>query len=244
MVYNFAHRGFSAHYPENTMLAFEKAVEADCDGIELDVQLSKDGQLVIIHDEKVNRTTDGKGQVCDFTLEQLKELDASAKFSGVYGENEIPTLEEYLSFVQGKPVWTNIELKNSVNPYDGMEAQVLSCVKKYGYEDRVIFSSFNHYSVLKMKKLAPKIPCGFLEESWVLDFPLYAKQHNVEFVHPVYYAVTKEFAKQAAENEIGINTWTVNREEDMRRMINLGVRTLITNHPDLCKKVIKEMQSS
>ena len=99
---NFAHRGFSGKYPENTMLAFEKAVEAGADGIELDVHFSKDGELVVIHDERIDRTCDASGFVRDYTLKELQSFDASAGFKGIYGFNRIPTLREYFEFI--KPV--------------------------------------------------------------------------------------------------------------------------------------------
>ena len=110
MAKNIAHRGFSGRYPENTMLAFEKALEIGAEGIEFDVHLSKDGELVIIHDELLDRTTNGSGLVAEHTLAQLRQLDASASFTGVYGVNPIPTLEEYFQLIQGKEMLTNIEL--------------------------------------------------------------------------------------------------------------------------------------
>ena len=111
----FAHRGFSGEYPENTMLAFRKAYETGCDGIELDVQLTKDGVPVIMHDETIDRTTDGKGNLRDYTYEQLCRFDCSGKFAGKYGFQQIPTLREYLEWVKDTGLITNIELKNSVS---------------------------------------------------------------------------------------------------------------------------------
>ena len=111
---NFAHRGFSGKYPENTMLAFQKAYEAGADGIELDVQLTKDGQVVVIHDEKVDRTTNGTGLVRDYTLEELRKLDASYIYTGEMGFNPIPTFEEYCAWVAGTDLVTNIELKTGI----------------------------------------------------------------------------------------------------------------------------------
>ena len=108
MTRNFAHRGYSGKYPENTMLAFRKAVEAGADGIELDVQLTRDGEPVIIHDELVDRTTDGTGRVKDFTLAELQALDASYIYTGQYGRNPIPTLREYCELVKDLPIVTNI----------------------------------------------------------------------------------------------------------------------------------------
>lgn len=239
MVKNFAHRGFSGKYPENTMLAFEKALEVGIDGIELDVHLSKDGELVIIHDEKVDRTTNGTGLVADMTLAQLKELDASAEYAGVYGINRIPTLKEYFELVKDKEIVTNIELKTGINPYPGIEEKTLAMIDAYGLREKIIISSFNHYSVKKFKELAPDIICGFLEESWIIDMAGYAKAQGVECLHPIFNAVTGEYAKAAHDAGLAINTWTVNTREDMEQMIARGVHGIIGNYPDVCKEVIE-----
>jgi len=238
MTKNFAHRGFSGKYPENTMLAFEKAIEAGADGIELDVHLTKDGELVIIHDEAVDRTTNGSGLVADFTLAELKKLDASAAFRGVYGINRIPTLEEYFELVKDTAIVTNIELKTGVNPYPGIEEKTLAMIDKFGLRERIIISSFNHYSVMKFKSLAPEMICGFLEESWIIDMAGYGKKYGVECLHPIFNAVTEEYARAAHEAGLLINTWTVNTKEDMELMIQRGVNAIIGNYPDLCREVI------
>lgn len=240
MTKNFAHRGFSGKYPENTMLAFKKAVEAGCDGIELDVHLSKDGELVIIHDELVDRTTDGKGLVSDYTLAELKQLDASAGYRGVYGKNEIPTLKEYFEYIKDTNIVTNIELKTGINPYPGIEQKTLAMIDAYGLRDRIIISSFNHYSVLRMKELAPDMKYGFLEESWILDVAGYGAKYGVQCLHPIFCAVDEEYVRAAREHGLEINTWTVNTEEDIRRMAELGVEGIIGNYPDLIGKVLKE----
>lgn len=239
MVKNFAHRGFSGRYPENTMLAFAKALEAGADGIELDVHFSKDGEIVIIHDELVDRTTDGTGLVADMTLAQLKELDASAGYKGIYGINRIPTLQEYFEFVKDKDIITNIELKTGINPYPGIEEKTLEMIDAYGLRDRIIISSFNHYSVKRFKELAPDVVCGFLEESWIIDMADYAKAHGVECLHPIFPAVTDEYAKAAREAGLMINVWTVNTREDMEQMIARGVHGIIGNYPDVSREVIE-----
>lgn len=239
MTKNFAHRGFSGKYPENTMLAFEKALEVGVDGIELDVHLTKDGELVIIHDEAVDRTTDGTGLVADMTLAELKALDASATYTGVYGVNRIPTLREYFELVKDTGIVTNIELKTGINPYPGIEEKTLAMIDEFGLRDKIIISSFNHYSVLKFKELAPEMICGFLEESWIIGMAEYGKKYGVECLHPIYAAVTDEYAKAAHEAGLLINTWTVNTKEDMEDMIAKGVNAVIGNYPDLCKEVLE-----
>ena len=168
MAKNIAHRGFSGKYPENTMLAFRKALEAGAEGIEFDVHMTKDDQLVIIHDELLDRTTDGTGLVRDYTLEELRRLDASAGFRGVFGKNPIPTLEEYYELIKDWEILTNIELKTGVIWYPGIEEKVLKVIDHYGRRKDTIISSFNHFSILRMKELAPDIVCGFLEESRII----------------------------------------------------------------------------
>lgn len=234
---NFAHRGFSGKYPENTMLAFIKAVEEGVDGIELDVQLTKDGIPVIIHDETIDRTTDGVGNVVDFTYEELKKYDASFKFKNLGMFNPIPTLEEYLNYIQNFDVVTNIELKTGVNEYLGIEEKVLELIQKYGLEKKVIISSFNHFTIMRFKKLAPHIKCGFLTESWLINGGEYTKKNGIECYHPYFKNLIPEVIKELKENRIEINTWTVNSEEDMRYLIKHEVNSIITNYPDILNKI-------
>ncbi|MCR5310554.1 MAG: glycerophosphodiester phosphodiesterase [Lachnospiraceae bacterium] len=243
MTLNFGHRGFSGNYPENTLLAFKKAVEAGCDGIELDVHLTKDGEVVVIHDETVDRTTDGTGFVADKTLEELKKLDASFKFKGQYGINPVPTLREYFDLIKDTGIITNIELKTGINTYPGIEKKTLEIIDEYGLRDRIIISSFNHYSVMRMKELAPDMEYGFLTESWIIDFAEYTKKLGCEYVHPIFKAVTDDFASECKKAGIGINTWTVNEEKDIRRMISLGVHAVIGNFPDRAGRILREIKS-
>lgn len=241
MTYNFAHRGFSGKYPENTMLAFQKAVEAGADGIELDVHFTKDKELVIIHDETIDRTcVNGKGVVAKMTLEELKQYDVSATHPEC-GRCEVPTLREYFEYIEDKDIITNIELKTNKNPYPGLEKAVYDMIKEFGLEDKIIISSFNYFSIMRFKELMPEMPCGFLEESWLIDFCDYAKKFGVEYLHPMFNMITDEFAKEAHEKGLGLNTFTVNTREDMEDMIRKGVHGIIGNYPDLAKQVIEEM---
>lgn len=242
MVLNFAHRGFSGQFPENTMLAFQKAIDAGCDGIELDVQLSKDRIPVIIHDELLERTTGAAGRVGDYTLEELKNLNAPAAFGSQFGKTEIPTLEEYFQGIGKTGIITNIELKNSIEPYQGMERIVWDLIRRFHMEKRVIISSFNHYSLLEFKRLAPKMPCGVLEESRMVNAAGYASGLGMEYLHPIYAAVTPVYAGSAAALGLGIHAWTVNDKEEMKRLIELGVRGIIGNHPDLAANVISSYE--
>ena len=173
----FGHRGFSGEYPENTMLAFQKAVEAGCEGIELDVQLTKDLVPVIMHDEKVDRTTDGSGYIYDLTYDELCKLDCSYpdKFAGKFGRLQIPTLREYLEWMaEEEDLITNIELKNSVYYYGGMEEKVIDMICEYGLEDRIILSSFNNASIVLCRQSDETIAGGFLVDKYVDNAGVYA----------------------------------------------------------------------
>ena len=240
MTKNFAHRGFSGKYPENTMLAFQKAVEIGADGVELDVQLTKDGEVVIIHDETIDRTTDGKGYVVDYTYEELSKFNASYIYTGEMGFNKIPTLKEYFELVKDLDFVTNIELKTGINQYLGIEEKVYKLIKEYKLEKKVIISSFNHFSVLRMKKIAPELKCGFLSEDWIIDAGAYTASHGIECFHPRFNNLIPEVVEELKKNNIEINTWTVNKEEDIKDLINKGIDILIGNYPDLVKKIINE----
>ncbi len=229
----FGHRGYSGKYPENTLLAFEKAIEAGVDGIELDVQFSKDGYMAIIHDETVDRTTDGKGWVKDLTLKELQALDASASFTGIYGKVQIPTLDEVLALVKDHDIITNIELKTGVFEYEGIEEAVAECVRKYDLSDKVIISSFNHFSVMRMRKAAPELKCGFLFESWLIDSGKYCHSHGIPCFHPNFRNLIPSVVAEAKQYGLEINTYTVNTLEDFNRLAALNVDVAIGNYPEL-----------
>lgn len=237
----YAHRGFSGKYPENTMLAFEKAIDAGCEGIEFDVHLIKDDSLVIMHDETIDRTTDGKGFLKDYTYKELKRFDASAGFKGEYGENRIPLLREYFELVADIPGFmTNIELKTGQFEYPTIEDKVISMVEQYKLEDRVIISSFNHYTVLRSRKRNPEIRTGFLSGDWLVGFGAYARQNSVECCHPCWYTLTQENVDEMKSQGRVINTWTVNNYEDIRRLADMGIDGLIGNYPDRMVELLRK----
>ncbi|MFT4005869.1 MAG: glycerophosphodiester phosphodiesterase [Lacrimispora sp.] len=240
---NFAHRGFSGKYPENTLLAFQKALFEGVDGIELDVQLTSDGEVVIIHDETVDRTTDGEGPVVSYTLKELKKLDASYIYTGTMGFNPIPTLREYFELVKDFPIVTNVELKTGINEYPGLEEKVYELIKEYHLEDRIIISSFNHYSVLRMKEIAPELVFGFLSDTWIYNPGEYTKACKVACYHPSFVQLKQEIVDEIKAAGIVINTWTVNTEEEIRDLYAKGIDTVIGNYPDLTARVLKELEN-
>lgn len=231
----FGHRGFSGRYPENTMLAFRKAEETGCYGIELDVQLTKDGQIVIIHDETVDRTTDGKGFVKDYTLEELKKLNASVLFPKVERQT-IPTLEEYLGFMKENKLVTNIELKTGVFTYPELEKKTVEMVHAFGLEDRIIYSSFNHMSLLKIKALDPAAKTGALMCNEIIqDAGNYCREWGFDFYHPDTRLLNDFIVDDCRKNGIGLNVWTVNDMEMLERMKEWKIDGVITNYPDICQ---------
>ena len=235
----FAHRGFSGKYPENTMLAFEKAVEIGVDGIELDVHLTKDNEIVIIHDEDIKRTCDGEGLVKDMTLEELRKFDASATFRGQYGFCGIPTLREYFELVKDTPIITNIELKTGVYEYHTIEQRVIDMVREFGLSDKIIFSSFNHFTVKRCEEIAPEIKRGFLTGDWLYDFGKYTAERNVQCCHPWHVSLSEETVKEMHDAGREINTWTVNEYEDIKKLSAWGVDSLIGNFPDRMIEVLR-----
>ncbi|MDR3295036.1 MAG: glycerophosphodiester phosphodiesterase [Clostridiales Family XIII bacterium] len=238
MVKNFAHRGYRARYPENTMLAFQKAIEAGCDGIELDVQRSKDGSVVIMHDERVDRTTDGAGFVRDMTLAELRALDA--------GQGErIPLLDEYFDLVAPLPLITNIEMKNSEIPYDGMEKQVIAMVRERRLDDRIIFSSFKHDSAILCKQTAPGIPCGLLCKIHELLPPnapkVFARMrdHRIDYIHPDVSSLNFALLEALTQEGIPVNVWTVNAPAVLKRLLaEPCVHGVITDDPALLAGIL------
>lgn len=232
----FAHRGYSGKYPENTMIAFKKALEYGVDGIELDVQLTKDGEVVIIHDETIDRTTTGKGFVVDYTYEELERFDASFKFKAL-GFNKIPTLREYFQLVKDYDIVTNVELKTGINEYLGIEEKVWELIKEYNLEEKVIISSFNHFSVMRMKDIAPQLKSGFLSEDWIIDAGKYTHSYGVQCYHPRFNNLVPDVIKELKKYNLEINTWTVNLEEDMRYLYSNNIDVIITNYPELAQEI-------
>lgn len=243
----YGHRGASEYAPENTMEAFKMAYEMGADGIELDVQLTLDGQLVVIHDETVNRVSDGVGFVKDMTLGELKSLCFN-RTHPEYREARIPLLEEVLDFFSQRKFLINIELKNSIFSNDGLEAMTLMLVKKYGMLDRIIFSSFNHLSMRKMAALEPVAQTAFLTSEIQTNVKRYLQENQTSIYHPALYLLERQdllagmpqeqdIITDLQESGIRINTWTVNSGKQMRSLCNRGVDGIITNKPDLGSEI-------
>ncbi|WP_419465953.1 glycerophosphodiester phosphodiesterase [Bacillus spongiae] len=238
----FAHRGASGEYPENSMLAFQAAEEAGADGIELDVQLSKDGEVVIIHDETLNRTTNGSGWVKDHTFQQLSRLNANAKYRRM--KAPLPSLQELLEWLTSNSLICNIELKNGVILYPQLEEKVIELVQRYSLQDRIIISSFNHYSIVKCYSLAPSIEIAPLYNMRLYMPWVYAKSIRAKGIHPKLRAAPPEIIKAAMEEGIEVRPYTVNKERDMRKLIKLNCSAFFTDYPKRAKVLVEEMKKA
>ncbi|MGF7048285.1 glycerophosphoryl diester phosphodiesterase [Paenibacillus sp. DS2015] len=237
-IINFAHRGASAVCPENTMASFIKSLDLGATGIETDVQMTKDGQLVLIHDEAINRTTHGQGWVKDMTLEEISAQDAGSWFGDSFKGERIPTLAELLELLRERDTILNIELKNGIFMYPGMEDKVVNLVREFGMAERVVFSSFNHYSLVYCKSIAPEIRTGILYMEGLYRPWDYAASVGADALHAIHFAVLPEFVAEAAEHGKDYHPFTVNDPDRMKALIEAGVSGIITDYPDQLAKLL------
>lgn len=235
-VSNVAHRGATAYTPENTIAAFDLAVDMKADYIEIDVQRSKDGELVLIHDTTVDRTTDGTGKVGDLTLEQLRSLDAGSWKGEQFAGEPIPTFEEILDHYHGK-IGILIELK-APELYPGIEEQVAAALIERNLHkpqnEKIIIQSFNFESIKKMDQLLPKVPIGILTSNRA-DTTLEALQEfstYADWFNPSYGIVTKELVNQVHSLGMQIGSWTVRSQEAADFLFEMGVDAIISDYPD------------
>jgi glycerophosphoryl diester phosphodiesterase len=238
---NFAHKGASHEAPENTLAAFLLAAELGADGIELDVQLSKDGELVVIHNFTLESTTDGQGSVQDKTLAELRGLDAGTWFDPVYAGQRIPTLQEVLDTV-GQRVLLNIELKSTSLRNDALAAATVRILEDNHLLDRVVVSSFNPLVLKRVRRLNPWIALGMLyapDVPLLLRRPWFRHLLRPEALHPRYTIVDERYVRWARKRGYRINTWTVDDPGQMWQLMRLGVDTIITNRPDLLREVLQ-----
>ncbi len=241
-ILNVSHRGANRVAPENTLAAFEAALEMEADGVELDVMLSKDGEVVVIHDYEVDRTTDGHGRVKDMTLAELKALDAGSWFGEEFAGQRIPTLQEAIDLVARRGL-INIELKTESLGTDGLEAKVAQIIKDNDLYDRVIVSSFNPIAIWRIKRIEGRIGTALLygdEVPFYLRRPWLAPLIRADALHAKHTVITEEYMRWAKRKGYRVNTRTVNDPQEMRRLLDLGVDGIITDVPDVLRKVMAE----
>ncbi|WP_180968111.1 glycerophosphodiester phosphodiesterase [Cytobacillus massiliigabonensis] len=239
----YGHRGAKGSYPENTLLSFKKAIDQGVDGLEIDVHLTKDGEVVVIHDETLDRTTNGTGWIKQMTLEEIRQVSAGSSFTHFpeYDESwdmeKVPTLQEVLELIAPYQIELNIELKTYAVAYKGIEEKVQSIVEKYGNGRKVVYSSFHLPSLLRMKKVIPDAHISWLlnEEislpgDYIETLDLDALHLNKNIVLPRTNVIYKPM------NLIGlyenVRVWTVNEPAQILQLLELQVNAIITDFPE------------
>ena len=234
----WAHRGASFYAPENTLEAFDIAVKQKADGIELDVQLSKDGQPVVIHDETIDRVSDGTGYVRDYNLNELKKFNFGKLFPH-FGFCVIPTLEEVYGLLKQTDLTINVELKTGIIFYEGIEEKLVNLAQRMNMEDRIIYSSFNHYSLLNLKKIKKDAKIGLLVSDIYVDVLDYAVKLGADALHPMGYMLRLPgFIEESKAKKMKLHVWTVDDEEEIKLLNAYGTDAIITNKPVIARKIV------
>ena len=237
---NFAHRGSSKYFPENTILSLKEGIKSGSNGLEIDVHKTKDNKLVVIHDEDIQRTFKGKGLVKNMTLEELRSFKCRNKNFEDNLECRIPTLSEVLDIIKDTNVILNIELKTDEIHYEDIEKDVIELVNRYGLKRQIILSSFNHESIRICREIDSEIETGLLYYKEIENVVQYAKKLGANAIHPDLRLVSEELIKEANENNIKVNIYTVNSPIYMRKLIKAGVNGIFTDYPDLLDEIINE----
>jgi glycerophosphoryl diester phosphodiesterase len=240
-----AHRGFSGRAPENTLAAIREAIDIGADMAEIDVTLSSDGEIVVVHDETLQRTTNGSGPVSEHTLRELKELDAGSWFSPRFAAETIPTLEEVLTAVKGR-ILLNIEIKSEAVE-GGIAAKVVATVRRFEMTDQVVISSFAPTALEQVRGLSPDLVTAVLykpEFHRGLDTVEIVGDLGASAFNIKRQRLTAKMLKRCGEHSIPVAVYTVNKKRHMRRMMRKGVAAIFTDHPDRGMEVLEKHRPS
>jgi len=233
------HRGDKLYAPENTLSSFKQAAEKGADGVEFDVKLTADQQVIVLHDPTVDRTTNGSGKVAKLSLEEIRRFDAGIQYPGKFPNEKIPTLEEVFETV-GRRLFMNIELTNYSTPNDGLVTKVVELVKNHGMENRVLFSSFFPWNLQKAGTLLPETPCALLTMRGWKGYlgRSFGWRGGCAALNPFMTDVNAGLVFRVHTAGKRINAWTVTAEDDIKRMIGLGVDGIITGDPALTFRLL------
>lgn len=234
----FGHRGASGRAPENTLAAFQAALEDGADGVELDVHLTEDGVPVVIHNARVDKTTDGEGLVNALPLDRVRDLDAGSWFAPRFSGERIPTLEEVLA-VYGDRLLINIELKPQSSPGLDVAAPVAEIIDRLGLHRRVWVSSFKPYLLFRMRQLVPGIPCGLLFSPLSLGSLWLLPVTPADALHPHVSLLSRWSVWVAHRLGIRLAAWTVDDPDKLRDLASWGVDAVITNEPGRAVDVLR-----
>ncbi|NLD42756.1 MAG: glycerophosphodiester phosphodiesterase [Chloroflexi bacterium] len=234
--YVMAHRGARGLAPENTLAAFRTAIEVGADAIELDVQPCATGELVIIHDGALERTTNGHGAVAETSFADLRALDAGAWFGPQFAGERIPTPGEALDLARGR-LLVNIEIKTGTPDDLGVEAALAEAIRARNMEGEVLISSFNPAALLRMKKLAPELPRALIYSNMRV-FPQDLALLALEALHPRHTLVNAAMVNLAHSRGYAVNAWTVNEPADMEALVALGVDAITSDYPERLRRIV------
>jgi glycerophosphoryl diester phosphodiesterase len=221
----------------NTLPAFELALQQGADGIELDVHLSGDRQLIVLHDFTVDHTTDGTGLAKSMTLAELKQLDAGYKFGEQFRGTHIPTLDEVFAAVGGK-LLINVEIKSITEDTDGVEQATADCIQRHSLQGSVIVSSFNPMALRRFRAILPEVAIGYLYAPDYTFFPEVIDTLPHEALHPYHESIDEALVEEAQRAGQVINTWTVNDPARAVALRDMGVQGIITDMPDVIRKAL------
>ena len=241
----FAHRGSKSNNPENTLAAFREAIRVQSDGIELDVHLSLDNELIVIHDEKIDRTTNGKGLVRKMTSADIQKFDAGSWYHPNFADEKIPRLSEvlklltYLSF----NCYLNIEIKTDKFNYPGIEKKISELMTESKWPFIYIYSSFNLQSLKRIHELEPKIEINYLTKN-ILHLKKRQEGILTDFITGIHprrnYALKHPLLLKASNRPFRL--WTVNQESEMRKAFQQNVAGIITDYPEQALKIRQQIQ--
>lgn len=228
----FGHRGARAYAPMNTIASFELALAQGADGVELDVRLTRDGEMVIMHDDRIDATTDGEGFVHDFTLAEIQALDAGSWFNDSFRGARVPTLDEVFEVI-GKRTRINVEIKAETADETEIEAKVADAIRRHKLSHSIIVSSFNPLTLGRFRAVMPEVPIGFLyaPDTPPILFDLIAELPH-EARNPYYEQIDAELMAWAKREGYRVNTWTVNDPAKAVELTAMGVDCIITDNPD------------
>ncbi|MGC9144660.1 MAG: glycerophosphodiester phosphodiesterase [Nitrososphaeria archaeon] len=236
----FGHRGARGLAPENTLPAFDLALQYGMDGVELDVHESADGEIIVMHDELVDRTTNGNGYIKEMTLEQIKSLDAGVKFSSKYAGTKVPTLSEVFDRYREKLLY-KVEIKHSYEYYPNIEEKVLETVDRFNLKKNVQIISFDFDSLKKVREIDNKIEIGLIIEGrprWFIDIAKKLEATWIQAFHGLVYS--KNDVTELHKDGIKLGLWTINEVKDIIRFCEMGVDDLTGDYPDRLSKECKK----
>lgn len=244
-----AHRGANRFAPQNTLHAFKKAAELNSDGVETDVHITKDGHLVLCHDSKVDKTSNGKGRISDLTLSDLRNFDFGKWFGSKFKNTKIPTFDEFLTSMENTALSVlNIELKPQKGGKTDFVGEVIKKVKEHGLEDKLFISSFDYKILKEVKQKDSSIETGYLYPSMgdivkrVFVDPLnLALKYNIDYILPYSGYASKGLISKAHSAGVKVGVWTVNKIEKVEKLLEWGVDQIITDVPDIIKNKIESI---